>query len=145
MESENLGTKQIEKILSTEISDWIRWGSSRDYLPPSFRCPLGFIYVPKRGDLEANLYKPAPIHLLNVFEFEKIVVSLPKKHRQAFVMHHLSLANVNGRVVKKKRTGYENARLLGVTRTKYYAILSQAHNLVFRKWKTLKEKPFKNI
>jgi len=144
-ESEDLGIRQIEKILSTEISDWIRWGRNRDYLPPSFRCPLGFLYLPMRGDLEVTLYKPPKVNLLQVIEFEKLVVGLPVKHRQAFVMHHLSRADVNGRIIEKKRTGSENAKLLGVHRSRYYVLLTQAHNMVFRQWRKLEEKKNEKI
>lgn len=141
MDQENLGIKQIEKILATEISDWVRWGRNRDYLPVSFRCPLGYLYVPKRGDLEARLYGRAPpINLLSVVDFERIVVSLPKKRRQAFVMHHLDRALIRGRVIEKKMKAADYAKLLGVSRTEYFTLLNQAHNLVFRKWKQQTEK-----
>lgn len=136
MDSENLGIKQIEKILSSEIADWIRWGRNKDYLPPSFRCPLGYLYVPKRGDVDVDRYRRAPVNLLEVVEFEKIVIALPTKHRQAFVMYHLDRAEINGMVIEKKRSGYENARLLGVHRSRYYVLLTQAHNMVFRDWKS---------
>lgn len=139
MEHENLGIKQIEKILAREISDWLRWGRNKDYLPVSFRCPLGFLYVPKRGDLDANLRRKPPINLLEVVEFERLVVALPVKHRQAFVMYHLGRAEINGRVEERKRTGYEIARLLGVHRSRYYVLLAQAHNMIFRNWKLQKE------
>lgn len=140
MESENLGTKQIEKILSREISDWIRWGRNKDYLPPSFKCPLGFLYVPRGGDREVILSRPAPINLLAVVEFEKLVVSLPEKLRSAFVMYHLNRAKVNDKVIERKRTGREMGRLLGVQQSRFYQLVEKAHNLVFRNWqKTLEE------
>jgi hypothetical protein len=139
MQEETLGIRQIEKILAREISDWIRWGRNRDYLPPSFRCPLGFIYLPMRGDLEVRLYKPVPVNLLQVVEFEKIVISLPEKHRQAFVMYHLDRALINGKVIERKRSGQDNAKLLHVHRSMYYVLLTQAHNLIFRKWKSVQE------
>jgi hypothetical protein len=139
MQDETLGIKKIEKILSREISDWIRWGRNKDYLPPSFRCTLGFLYLPMRGDLEVRLYKPVPVNLLEVIEFEKIVISLPVKHRQAFVMYHLDRALVNGRIVQRKRSYKDNAKLLGVHQTRYYVLLAQAHNMIFRKWKDLQD------
>lgn len=142
MESENLEIKQVVKILYKEINEWLRWGRGKDYLPPSFRCPLGFLYLPPRGDLEARLYKPVPINFLEALEFERIVVGLPVKHRQAFVMYHLDRAHINGRIVEKKRTGYEIARLLGVHRSRYYVLLTQAHNMVFRDWRQQQEKKF---
>lgn len=139
MDSEYLGIKTIEKILAREISDWLRWGRSRDYLPPSFRCPLGYLYLPKRGDLDAHRYRAPPINLLEVVEFERMVIALPAKHRQAFVMYHLGRAEVNGRIEEKKRTGYEIARHLGVHRSRYYVLLTQAHNIIFRGWKQTQE------
>lgn len=136
-ESENLGIRQIEKILASEIGDWIRWGRNKDYLPVSFRCPLGFLYLPKRGDIETALYsKPKPINLLSVVEFERIVVRLPEKHRQAFVMYHLNRANVRGRIVEKKRSGYDMGKILGVSKSKFYGLVSESHNMVFRNWKS---------
>lgn len=142
IDSENLGIKQVEKILSREIGDWLRWGRNKDYLPVSFGSVLGRLYVPMRGDLETKLYKPAPINVLDVLEFEALVVALPVKQRQAFVMHHLNRAIVNGKVVEKKRGGAENAKLLGVHRSRYYVLLTQAHNLIFRKWQKLQQDKF---
>lgn len=139
MESENLGIKTIEKILATEISDWVRWGRSKNYLPVSFRCPLGFLYVPKRGDLQAKLYKPAPINLLAVVEFERLVIGLPTRHRQAFVMYHLNRALIGEKIVEKKRNTYDMARLLGVRKRQFHDIVLQAHNMIFRNWKLKNE------
>lgn len=135
MESENLGIKQIEKILSNELSDWLRWARSKDYLPVSFRCPLGYLYLPMRGDLEATLYKPVPVNELDALAFEKIVVSLPDKHRQAFVLHHLGRVHKRGRITEKKLNGYEIAKVLGVHRSRYYVLLAQAYNMIFQRWK----------
>ena len=135
MESENLATKQIEKILSREISDWVRWGRNKDYLPPSFKCPLGFLYVPRGGDREVILSRPAPINLLAVIEFEQLVVGLPAKLRIAFVMWHLNRAKINDRVIERKRSAQEMGQLLGVQKRQFYTLVEQAHNLVFRTWK----------
>ena len=135
MEPENLGTKQIEKILAGEISDWLRWGRGKDYLPVSFRCPLGFLYVPKRGDIAFRLEKPAPINLLAVVEFERNVCALPIRHRQAFVMYHLNRARIGDKIVERKRKSYEMARLMGVQKRQFQYIVEQAHNMVFRRWK----------
>lgn len=134
-ESENLGIREIEKILASEIGDWIRWGQNKDYLPASFRCPLGFLYVPMRGDIEATLYsKPKPIKVLSVIKFERIVVRLPSRHREAFVMYHLNRAKVRNRVIERKRSGYEMGKLMGVSKAKFYGLVSEAHNMVFRNW-----------
>lgn len=139
MESENLGTKQIEKILAREISDWIRWGRNKDYLPPSFKCPLGFLYVPRGGDREVILSRPAPINLLAVIDFERLVVGLPVKLRMAFVMYHLNRARINNKVIERKRNAQEMGQLLGVQKRQFYTIVEQAHNLVFRTWKQERE------
>lgn len=139
MESENLGTKQIEKILAREISDWVRWGRNKDYLPPSFKCPLGFLYVPRGGDREVILSRPAPINLLAVIEFERLVVGLPVKLRMAFVMYHLNRAKINDKIVERKRSAQEMGKLLGVRKTQFYVAVEQAHNLVFRIWKSKRE------
>ena len=134
-ESENLGTRQIEKILSREISDWIRWGRNKDYLPPSFKCPLGFLYVPRGGDREVILSRPPPINLLAVVDFEQIIVGLPAKLRIAFVMYHLNRAKINDRIVERKRSAQEMGKILGVQKRQFYTMVEQAHNQVFRKWK----------
>lgn len=139
MESEDLGTRQIEKILQTEIREWVRWGRNRDYLPPSFRCPLGFLYLPKRGDLEAALYRPAPINALLAADFEKLVIRLPSAHRQAFVMYHLNRAKINTKVIERKRTPQQMGQVLGVQKRRFYEILEQAHKMIFRDWQHRQE------
>lgn len=135
MESESLGTKQIEKILSAEINNWLRWGRNRDYLPISFRCPLGYLYVPKRGDLEARLYKAPPINSLVAVEFERLVVGLPVRHRQAFVMYHLNRARIGDKIIERKRSAYDMAKILAVQKRQFEYLVSQAHNMVYRRWK----------
>lgn len=145
MKSENLGIRQIEKILSREILDWLRWGKGKDYLPPSFKCPLGYLYVPLRGDLEITLYRSPPVNLLEVLDFEKVVVSLPEKHRQAFVLHHLGRVHKRGRIVEKKLNGYEVAKVLGVGRTRYYVLLAEAYNIIFNRWQRKNKHEHKSI
>lgn len=132
MEDENLRTKQVEAILADDIENWVRWGRKRDWMPSSFRCPLGFLY--KSTDVHEASHKPAPCDGIEAVRFERVVISLPERHRQAFVMYHLERAAINGmvRIVK----GYnEAARLMGMQKTRYYEILGQAHNMVLYRWR----------
>lgn len=126
--------KDIERLLGSELRNWLRWANSKDYLPKSFGSILGQLYVPMRGDLQARLYKPVPVDILGAVAFEAIVVTLPEKHRKAFVMYHLGRAVVKDRIVTKKRNGYEIARILGVHRSRYYVLLREAHNMIFRRF-----------
>ena len=128
-------TKAIEQILYYEIQNWLRWGRRRDWLPVSFRVPLGFLF--KSSDVhEGSQVRPMATDEIGAAAFERIVVHLPEKHRQAFVLYHLERMAVAGKVVivKGKDSG---ARLLGVQLRQYNYIINQAHSMVLREFKRL--------
>lgn len=130
---EGLGTKEIEGILRHELENWIRWGRKKDWLPVSFRCPLGFLYKSEGGETVAS---SLPCDGLEAAKLERIVVGLPQKHRQAFVMHQLDRAAVRG-VVVIVRGRDDKARLLGLHKSRYHEVLSQAFNMVYREWQKI--------
>lgn len=126
-----IGTKEVERMLRIDLENWLRWGKMRDWRPVSFRCPVGFMY--KSSDVHDVSYKPLPAHEGHAAKFERIVIALPEKHRQAFVMYHLGRAAANGQI--KIMKGYDDAaRLLGFAKSKYYEVLQEAHNIVLREF-----------
>jgi hypothetical protein len=127
MEDAELKTREVEAILHYEIENWIRWGRKRDWLPTGFKCPLGFAY---KG---ASPGYAEPCDERAAVMFERIVVSLPDKHRQAFVMHHLERAAVRQTIVIVRGRDMK-ARLLAVGKSRYHEIVAQAHNIVLRKY-----------
>lgn len=129
-------TKDIERILFRELDNWIRWGKKRDWLPVSFRCPLGFLYKSVDKDYEAPPERlPDPIDSLAAVKMERLVMGLPARHRTAFVMYQLGKAAVDGeiRIVKGRD---DAARLIGVQKSQYHDIVRQAGNMVLRGWNT---------
>ncbi|WP_157845786.1 hypothetical protein [Herbaspirillum huttiense] len=127
MEDAELKTKEVEGILHHEIENWLRWGRKRDWMPMGFRCPLGFAYKGSRASCVAPFDEQAAVAL------ERIVISLPDKHRQAFVMHHLERAAVRQSIVIVRGRDMK-ARLLAVGKSRYHEIVAQAHNIVLREW-----------
>jgi hypothetical protein len=129
---ETLRTKEIENLLHHELENWMRWGRRRDWLPAGFRCPLGFLY--RATDVHQPSYRRLPCDEGEAARLERIIVSLPDRHRQAFVMYHLDKAHVNNHVTIV--TGRDDkARLLGVQKSRYHDLVSQAHNMVLREWR----------
>ncbi|ONN64816.1 hypothetical protein [Herbaspirillum sp. VT-16-41] len=125
MEDAELKTREVERILQHEIENWIRWGRKRDWLPTGFKCPIGFAY---KG---APANYPEPCDERSAVRFERIVVGLPDRHRQAFVMHHLDRAAVRNLVVVVRGRDMK-ARILAVGKSRYHEIVAQAHNIVLR-------------
>ena len=132
--AETAGTKEIEAILYYDLQNWLRWGRRRDWMPVSFRCPLGYLY--KSSDVHEGSQIRMPVcDEIGAAGFERIVVSLPEKHRKAFVMHHLEKMAVRNLIVVVR--GRDNrARLLGVAARQYHDIVRQAHRMVLRDWTT---------
>jgi hypothetical protein len=129
---ETLGTKEIESILRHEIDNWIRWGKKRDWKPVGFRCPLGHMH--KATDVHEVSARPLPCNEMSAAGFERLIIGLPDRHRQAFVMHHLDKAHVAGHIrILKGRD--EGARLLGVQVRQYHYMIQQAHSMVLREWR----------
>lgn len=129
---ESLGTKEIESILRLEIENWIRWGMKRDWMPVGFRCPLGYLF--KTTDVHEVSYKPLPCVDGVAADFERVVVGLPVKHREAIVMHLLDRAHANGLLVVVAGRD-DKARLLGVQKSRYHELVAQAMNMVLREWR----------
>jgi hypothetical protein len=134
METEKVRTKDAEAILSHEIENWIRWGRKKDWRPASFRCPLGFLY--KSSDTLTPTYRPPECKEIEAVKMERIVVGLPQRHRQAFVMHHLERAAVDGQVFIQVGRN-QAARILGVQLRQYHYLVNQAHTMVLREYNRL--------
>lgn len=131
---ESIKTKDVVYMLRHEITNWMRWGRKRDWEPAGFRCPLGYLF--KSSDRWVESRAPLPCDDIEAAKFERVVVSLPQKHRQAFVMYHLEQAAIEGMI--RIATGRdEKARLLGVQKTRYHELVGQAHNIVMREWKKI--------
>jgi hypothetical protein len=128
-------TKDAEKLLEVPLDNWIRWGKKRDWMPTGFRCPLGFMYKPKAGDVhqEDRLNKPVPVDSEQAVRFERLVLSLPERHRAAFVMYELGRAADQNMIVIIKGRDHA-ARLLGVQKSQYHDIVRQAMNILLREW-----------
>ncbi len=125
------GTKQIETILRHELNNWLRWGRCRDWMPVGFRCQLGMMYKSlDREDVEAPK-NFTPCDEIGAAQFERIVVALPQRHREAFVMHHLEKAAVNGWIMIQVGRN-DAARLLGVQVRQYHYMVNQAHGMILR-------------
>jgi hypothetical protein len=132
---EELRLKEVESVMRHELENWIRWGRKKDWLPASFRCPLGFLFKSTEvHDVAAD--KELPCDGLEAVKLERIIVGLPQKHRQAFVMHHLDKAADRGfiRIVRGRE---DKARLLCVQVRQYHNIVAQAHNIVLREWRKI--------
>lgn len=126
-----MGTKEVERMLRIDLENWLRWGRMRDWRPTSFKCPVGFMY--KSTNVHESSYRPIPANEGQAARFERIVIGLPEKHRQAFVMYQLGRVAMTGQI--KIISGHgDAARLLGMAKSKYYEIVQQAHNIVLREF-----------
>lgn len=125
----NKGTKEIESILRHDLDNWLRWGRLRDWKPVGFKVPLGMLF--KSTDVHEVSYRAPKIDEIGAAGFERIVVSLPERHRQAFVVYHLEKAVLQGRIV---RIGgrHDGAKLLGVQLCQYHRIVNQSHLMILR-------------
>jgi hypothetical protein len=131
------GIKEIENILRYELDNWLRWARGRGYLPASFRVPLGYMF--KSTDVHDEA-RPIRISIdeIGAAGFERIIVSLPQRHREAFIMYQLGKAHVAGkvRIIKGRE---DCARLLGVGTWQYHNLVRQAHSMVLRKAKSISD------
>jgi len=138
---ENLRTKQIESIIKTELENWLVWGKKRDWLPVSFKCVLGTLYIRPRipiGDERYDTTYTPPIIPTesSAADFERIVIKLPERHKKAFVAHHLEKAVVDGKMIKLPQRDAK-AKILGVGKSQYHDLVNQAHVMVLREWRKI--------
>ena len=112
------------------MDNWIRWALGRQYGPPSFKCPLGYLFKATKVWEKSSSPRPT-IDDIAAFRLEKIIVGLPERHRQAVVMHCLNRAANEGRVnIVKGRD--DRAKLLGVQKSQYHEIVRQAMLMIQR-------------
>lgn len=113
------------------MENWMRWALSRDYMPASTRCPLGYLYKATDVWQSSEPYRP-PVDGIAAVRLEKIIVGLPERHRQAIVMHYLNKAAINGQVrIIKGRD--DRAAILGVQKSRYHEMVNQARSMIWRK------------
>lgn len=137
-DEEYLTLKEIERLLDREIFNWIRWARQRNYLPASVKCVLGDLYVPRLDDAATGDMKPLPPNEQMAESFEAIVVGLPSRMRKAFVLQHLERGHV-GSVTVRAKSASDKARVMGVGTRHWNRILSDASNLVLRRWRLLQK------
>lgn len=130
---EDVGLKEAENILSTEILNWVRWARQRNYLPASIKCVLGTLYRPEIDDQASGDMKPLPPVEIDAEAFEKVLVSLPNKYRKAFVLHHLD-KGVVGQITVRVKGRSAKAKVMGVGNRQYHYLLVKAHQLVLQRW-----------
>lgn len=124
-------TQAVETLLGLEIENWLRWGRRRDWMPMSFRCAIGLLY--KSSEVHEASYRPLPCDGVLAVRLERLVVALPERHRQAFVLHHMERCAIKGKL-RVAHVRNDKARLLGLQKTQYHELLRQAHNIVWREW-----------
>ena len=132
IENDKVKLKAFEVEFLSIIENWRRWGMLRDWLPPSWGNILGARYLRKNRSLDMEDQKE-PIDHQSAIRMERIVVKLPKQYREAFVLHYVGCAVVNGRM-KKARTRSECAKVIGIGKTQYYDRLGKAVSIVAREW-----------
>lgn len=132
---ETCGVRDIERILDAEIHNWIRWARQRNYLPASVKCVLGGLYIRDEEDKleEMRVESPLPPDELEAEAFEKAINSLPKRYREAFILHHLGRGHVGYVTVRVKERGMK-ARLMGVGVRRYQHMVLVAHQLILARW-----------
>lgn len=135
LDDEDLGTKVIENLLASEIHNWLRWARQRNYLPASVKCVLGNLAVQTEDDLAEAMKVESPLPPVEseAEAFEAVIVGLPERLRQAFILHHLDRGRVGSITVRVKGRN-DKARVLGVGSRQYHYMVKQAHSLVLRRW-----------
>lgn len=135
LDAATCGVKDVERILSGEIWNWLRWARQRNYLPASVKCVLGQLHIRDEDDKvdEMRVENPLPPDELEAEAFEKVINALPKKLRQAFILHHLD-RGVVGHVVVTVKDRKTKAQVMGVGARQYHYYLTQAHQTVLTRW-----------
>lgn len=126
--------KDFERQFGTQVDNWLRWGRQRDWLPMSFKSILALKYSGKKRDDDAALYKiPDPINELEALKMDCIVMALPLRQRQAFLLHHMGRASINNRMCRV-RNSHDCAKILGVGKWQFYNLLRQASSHIHEAW-----------
>ena len=135
MHAQEYGLKDIERILSAEIHNWVRWAGQRNYLPASVKCVLGQLHIRDEDDKkdEMIVQNPLPPDELEAEAFEWAVNHLPVRCRQAFILHHLD-RGVVGLITVRVKNRSDKARLMGIGTRQYHHLLVQAHQILLSRW-----------
>lgn len=135
MDASTYGVKDIERVLDAEIHNWTRWARQRSYLPASVKCVLGQLHIRDEDDKleEMKVENPLPPDELEAEAFEKVINMLPKRQRQAFILHHLDRGHV-GSITVRVKTRADKAAVMGVGLRQYHQYLTQAHRAILRRW-----------
>ena len=132
IENDKVKLKAFEAEYLPIIENWRRWGNIRDWLPPSWGNILGAKYRPRNREADPEEQKE-PIDHQAAIRMERIVIKLPKQYREAFVLHYVGRAAVQGKM-KRARTRDGGAKVIGIGKTQYSDRLNRAARIVAREW-----------
>lgn len=129
------GLKDIERMLSYELHNWLRWARQRNYLPASVKCVIGELHIRTEEEKaeEMRFNDPAAPDEIEAEAMEFAINGLPKRERQAFILHHLDRGHV-GQITVRVRDRHTKARLMGVGARQYHNILLRAHQMLLKRW-----------
>lgn len=129
------GVKDVERILDGEIHNWIRWARQRNYLPASVRCVLGQLHIRSEDDKkdEMIVVNPLPPDEMEAEAFEKAINSLPKRERQAVILHFLDRGHV-GLITVRAKDQRTKAMIMGVGARQYRVIQTRAMQMLLARW-----------
>lgn len=131
---QDLGLREIEDILYCELKNWADWARRKDYLPETYRCPLGQLYIREDDQGTEPVERRIPIDEAEAQQMEAIINALPVKQRRAFLLHHLQRAKVGEQIVIV-RGRQRQAQVLGICLRQYHYLLLRGHQTVYAKWK----------
>lgn len=132
-------TRQIEALLRHELDNWLYWARRRDWMPRSFSCVLGNLYVtPTPSGPADDLLPPRrfSINEADAAKMERFIIEMPEKQRSAFIAHHLDKCVIRGWVVRIKSRD-DAAKCLNLGKSQYHEIVNSAHNTLWGKYESI--------
>jgi DNA-directed RNA polymerase specialized sigma24 family protein len=131
-----MGEREIDRPqIDLEIHDrlvaWAKWARGR-HLPnclhvicrsieSGFLAPAGDVWMTAEEALKASIKASEPISRGDEWETERIVSSLPGRHRDVLRLHY---------VVFKRMPMVQKRKLLGVTEDDYWVLLTRAGQML---------------
>lgn len=114
--------------------NWCRWANGKDYLPMTEVCLTGKLVTDfKQESFEIDTEAPPVIYPLDAVEFERLVVWLPKLHREVYVAENLNKVLKRTKFIYTKPNAIAHKQgLLGLSKYRYEHLLETAIKMLKR-------------
>ena len=113
------------------LDNWIRWCRKRNWLPVGHVSQIALLIRQAKEESKTATDAPIPAYEIQAMEFNRLIMMLPKRHMDVFLLNHLDRGILGQRIVYTRDASVKY-RLAGLSKTTFYERAKEADSMIKR-------------